>query len=135
MQPILKGLILIGSAWKQYNSKFTYLLEPQNNWGNVFVIVILTEQLVSTISRLLTLKNVSQVCHNGKTFHTWNIKKFIISVNLLRPAWIPKCFCKVHWQAYIILKWVMYKLKLLWRFQCLCKLDDWENDFVQWGQI
>jgi hypothetical protein len=106
MRPILKGFdknIFIDSAWKQYNSKFTYLLEPLNNWGNVFVIVILTEQLVSTISRLLTLKNVSQVCHNGKTFYTWNIEKFINSVNLLRPAWSPKCFCKVHWQAYSIL--------------------------------
>ncbi len=46
MRPILKGFdkkIFIDSAWKQYNSKFTYLLEPLNNWGNVFVIVILTE--------------------------------------------------------------------------------------------
>ena len=50
MQPILKGFdkkTFIDSAWKQYNSKFTYLLEPLNNWGNVFVIVILTEQLSS----------------------------------------------------------------------------------------
>ncbi len=47
MRPILKGFdknIFIYSAWKQYNSKFTYLLEPLNNWGNDFVIVILTEQ-------------------------------------------------------------------------------------------
>ena len=50
MWPILKGFdkkIFIHSAWKQYNSKFTYLLEPLNNWDNVFVIVILTEQLSS----------------------------------------------------------------------------------------
>jgi len=48
--------IFIDSAWKQYNSKFTYLLEPLNNWGNVFVIVILTEQLSSF--------------YNFKTFYT-----------------------------------------------------------------
>jgi hypothetical protein len=50
MRPILKGFekkIFIDSAWKQNNSKFTYLLEPLNNWDNVFVIVILTEQLSS----------------------------------------------------------------------------------------
>ena len=66
MRPILKGFdkkIFIDSAWKQYNSKFTYLLEPLNNWDNVFVIVILRNNfLVSTILNLLTLKNVSQVC-------------------------------------------------------------------------
>jgi len=50
MRPILKGFdknIFIDWAWKQYNSKFTYLLEPLNNWGNDFVIVILTEHLSS----------------------------------------------------------------------------------------
>jgi hypothetical protein len=50
MRSILKGFynkIFIDSAWKQYNSKFTYLLEPLNNWGNDFVIVILTVQLSS----------------------------------------------------------------------------------------
>ena len=50
MRPILKGFdkkIFIDSAWKQNNSKFTYLLEPLNNWDNVSVIVILTEQLSS----------------------------------------------------------------------------------------
>ena len=50
MRPILKGFdkkIFIDRAWKQLHSKFTYLLEPLNNWGNVFVIVILTEQLSS----------------------------------------------------------------------------------------
>ncbi len=50
MRPILKGFdrkIFIDWAWKQYNSKFIYLLEPLNNWGNVSVIVILTEQLSS----------------------------------------------------------------------------------------
>ena len=50
MRPIFKGFdsnIFIDRAWKKYNSKFTYLLEPLNNWGNVFVIVILTEQLSS----------------------------------------------------------------------------------------
>ncbi len=66
MRPILKDFykkIFIDSAWKQYNSKFTYLLEPLNNWGNVSVIVILMEQLSSFYNfKLLTLKNVSQVC-------------------------------------------------------------------------
>ena len=50
MRPILKGFdkkTFIDSAWKQLHSKFTYLLEPSNNWGNAFVIVILTEQLSS----------------------------------------------------------------------------------------
>ncbi len=52
MRPILKGFdknIFIDRAWKQLpvHSKFTYLLEPFKNWGNVFVIVILTEQLSS----------------------------------------------------------------------------------------
>jgi hypothetical protein len=50
MQPILKGFdkkTFIDSAWKQYNSKFTYLLEPLNNWGNDFVIIILMEHLTS----------------------------------------------------------------------------------------
>jgi hypothetical protein len=59
MQPILKGFdkkTFIDSAWKQLHSKFTYLLEPLNNWGNVFVIVILTEQLSSF--------------YNFKTFNT-----------------------------------------------------------------
>ena len=59
MRPILKGFdrkIFIDRAWKQYNSKFTYLLEPLNNWGNDFVIVILTEQLSSF--------------YNFKTFNT-----------------------------------------------------------------
>ncbi len=59
MRPILKGFdkkIFIDSAWKQLQSKFTYLLEPLNNWGNVFVIVILTEQLSSF--------------YNSKTFNT-----------------------------------------------------------------
>ncbi len=48
--------IFIDSAWKQYNNKFTDLLEPLNNWGNVFVIAILTEQLSSF--------------YNFKTFNT-----------------------------------------------------------------
>jgi hypothetical protein len=59
MRPILKGfdkMIFIDSAWKQLHSKFTYLLEPFNNWGNVFVIVILTEQL--------------SIFYNFKTFNT-----------------------------------------------------------------
>ena len=59
MRPILKGFdkkIFIDSAWKQFNSKFTYLLEPLNNWDNVFVIVILTKQLPSF--------------YNFKTFNT-----------------------------------------------------------------
>jgi len=59
MQPILKGFEKKDfhcRAWKQYNSKFTYLLEPLNNWDNVFVIVILTEQLSSF--------------YNFKTFNT-----------------------------------------------------------------
>ncbi len=81
MRPILKGFdkkIFIDSAWKQYNSKFTYLLEPLNNWGYVFVIVILMEQLSSFYNfKLLTLKNVSQVCQHGQTVYTWNIEKFI----------------------------------------------------------
>ena len=50
MRPILKGFdkkIFIDSAWKQYNNKFTYLLELLYNWDNVFVIVIRTEQLSS----------------------------------------------------------------------------------------
>jgi hypothetical protein len=50
MRPILKCFdkkIFIDSAWKQYNSKFTYLLEPLNNWANDFVIVNSTEQLSS----------------------------------------------------------------------------------------
>ncbi len=59
MRTILKGFdkkISIDSAWKQLLSKFTYLLEPLNNWGNDFVIVILTEQLSSF--------------YNFKTFNT-----------------------------------------------------------------
>ena len=48
--------IFIDSAWKQLHSKFTYLLEPSNNWGNVFVIVFLMEQLSSF--------------YNFKTFNT-----------------------------------------------------------------
>ena len=81
MRPILKGFdkkIFIDSAWKQLHSKFTYLLEPLKNWGNVFVIVILTEQLSSFYNfKLLTLKNVSQVCQHGQTFYTWSVEKFI----------------------------------------------------------
>ena len=107
MRPILKGFdkkIFIDSAWKQYNSKFTYLLEPLNNWGNVFVIVILTEQLSSfyDFKSFNTEECVSSVPAWANFLHLER-RKVYNSVNLLRPAWSPKCFCKVHWQAYSIL--------------------------------
>ncbi len=72
MRPILKGFdgkIFIDRAWKQYDSKLTYLLEPLNNWVNDFVIVILTEQLSSFYNFKFynTEECVSSVPY-GKTF-------------------------------------------------------------------
>ena len=112
MRPILKGFdkkISIDSTWKQYNSKFTYLLEPLNNWGNVSVIVILMETLSSiyNFKSFNTEECVSSVPAWANFLHLER-RKVYNCVNFLRPAWSPKCLCKVHWQAYSILKWDMY---------------------------
>ena len=112
MQPILKGIdknIFIDRAWKQYNSKFTYLLEPLNNWANDFVIVNSTEQLSSfyDFKSFNTEECVSSVPAWANFLHLER-RKVYNCVNLLRPAWSPKCFCQVHWQAYSILKWDSY---------------------------
>jgi|LakMenE01Jun11ns_1017448.scaffolds.fasta_scaffold9370781_1 hypothetical protein len=29
----------------------------------------------------------------------------------------------------------MYGFSPVWTFKCERKLDDWENDFAQWGQV
>ena len=92
MRPILKGFdkkIFIDSAWKQNNTKFTYLLEPLNNWDNVFVIVILTEQLSSF--------------YNFKTFNT---EECVSSV----PAWENFSHLE-HWKVYKQCKLIKASMK------------------------